>query len=82
MMIAPVVLARSSSIATGRLLEGGWLLILKCPIYFLPPPCGEGWGGGPPVCDILFKTNYLTVERPPPLVPPHKGEGDLGFNFV
>src|SRR5207253_2703815 len=38
--------------------------------FLLPPPYGEGWGGG--WCD---GAPWCHTAPPPPLTPPHKGEG-------
>src|SRR6185437_9723766 len=41
----------------------------------LPPPCGEGRGGGR---EATRKRGWSRItSRPPPLTPPRKGEGNV-----
>ena len=47
-----------------------WVAVAKARATSSPPPCGEGQGGG-----RAIRQGSATTARPPPLSPPHKGEG-------
>ena len=43
--------------------------------FLLPPPCGEGWGGGRGDHNAFTLARHLSTPTPPSPTPPHKGEG-------